>query len=85
MPIFYIPPPPVTTMTTNANFDGTIHLVRGGRTLCGILTSEMSSKQRWVELKGFDAHAANCKGCHAEKEYRELRARGIKAPKPKPE
>lgn len=59
-------------------FDGTIHLVRGGRTLCNIITSEMSPKHHWVELTGFDAHLASCKNCIAAKAYRELRARGVK-------
>lgn len=73
---WFMPPPPAST--TALPFDGTIHLVRGGKTLCGILTSEMSRKQRWVELKGFDSHAGNCKDCLAEKEARELRARGVR-------
>lgn len=66
-------------------FDGTIHLVRGGRTLCGVVTAEMSHKHRWVELTGFDVHAASCKGCLTEKVNRDLRARGKKVPKPKAE
>ena len=49
MPPFLIPPP-VTTMSSNPNFDGTIHLVRGGKTLCGILTSDDVVKLVATEL-----------------------------------
>jgi hypothetical protein len=62
-------------------FDGTIHLVRSGKTLCGILTAEMSRKHHWVELRGFDAFEGNCEACLTERQNRDLRARGLKVPK----
>lgn len=69
-----MPPPPARYVQPN----GLIHLVKGGRTLCGISTSDMDKKHRWVEFQGFDAHEANCKGCLHERENRQLRARGIR-------
>ena len=63
------------------NFDGTVHLVRGGRTLCGVVTCEMSPKHRWGALVGQDVHEASCKDCLTQKQNRDLRARGLKVPK----
>jgi hypothetical protein len=54
-----------------------IHLVRGGKTFCKIVTSEMKKKERWIEVGAWDEGNANCPGCLAEKKARKLRALGI--------
>lgn len=44
----------------------TIHLVRGGHTLCGIWTPDLKLKREpheWHELSSAAAWQANCRGC----------------------
>ena len=40
-----------------------IHLVSGGRTLCGIETPDLKRDERWVEPRQDDADDCNCDAC----------------------
>jgi len=44
-----------------------IHLVSGGKTLCGIPTPDLKRNERWVEPRAPDAGLVNCDACKAKR------------------
>lgn len=58
-----------------------IHIVKGGKTLCGILTCEMKATDRWVERDGLETGLCSCDGCDEAMEIRKLRLAGKPIPK----
>lgn len=61
-----------------------IHIVKGGKTLCGILTCELKAKDRWVERDGSEAGLCSCEGCEEAFEIRKLWLAGKPIPKKPP-
>jgi hypothetical protein len=54
-----------------------IHLVRHGKTWCGVLSCELDAKDRWVEALSLEQGAATCPGCKQKLEVYKLQQRGI--------
>ncbi len=61
-----------------------IHLVKNGKTLCGVPTRELKAVERWVERDGFETGACSCDACDKELEIRKLWLAGKPIPKRPP-
>lgn len=61
-----------------------IHLVKNGRTLCGIETCELKKNERWVERDGLETGLCSCDACDHAMEIRKLRLAGKPIPKAAP-
>lgn len=44
-----------------------IHFVSGGKTLCGVPSYQLKRNERWVEVRGDDAHLVNCDVCKTKR------------------
>lgn len=62
-----------------------IHLVKNGRTLCGIETRELKPSERWVERDGLETGLCSCDGCDEAFEIRKLQLAGKPVPKRPPQ
>jgi hypothetical protein len=43
-----------------------IHIINGGKTMCGIPSPDLKKNERWVEVRAWDSHLANCDKCTAK-------------------
>lgn len=58
-----------------------IHVVKDGKTMCGMLSSELKSTERWVGRDEVGHGSATCPGCKAKMGIRKLRLAGKPIPK----